>query len=342
MKLYFVLVPLLLISSCQPSKKEKDEDLKSIDKSQTLSSAEVKQARSLMENKCYLCHDPESSMDARVGPPMIAIKKHYARDAQNRNEFIESMWAFVQQPKKEKVKLKGAYEKFGLMPYQPYKEKDIKLIAAYMYDYQIEVPDWFEEHWKKGHQKRKGKQAKQGHQKAFKQRGKKFKSKTTDSLSYAQRGKKMAKATKKQLGKNLMKAIQEKGSAHAVEFCNVKAMPITNKMEKKFDARIQRVSDKNRNPQNKADEEELAFIQKFKQQLKENIEPKPEIVKENGKVNFYYPIVTNSMCLKCHGEPEKDINRATFAKINEYYPKDQAVNYTVNEVRGMWHIEFDE
>jgi len=342
MKFFYIPVFLLLIVSCQPSTKENDDGLKSIDKSQTLSSAEVKKARSLMKNKCYLCHNPESSMNERVGPPMIAIKKHYSKGAKDRSAFINSMWEFVRKAKKSKVKLKGAYEKFGLMPYQPYQEEDVKLIAAYMYDYQIEVPDWFEEHWKEKHHKRKGQQSRQEHQSGFQQRGKKFKSQRPNSLTYAQKGKKMAMATKKQLGKNLMKAIQEKGSAHAVEFCNVKAMSITNKMENKIDARIKRVSDQNRNPQNEADQEELAFIKQFKLQIENDEELKPEIVKENEKVNFYYPIVTNSICLKCHGKPEKDINRATLAKIDKYYPKDQAVNYSVNEVRGMWHIEFDE
>ena len=159
---------------------------------------------------------------------------------------------------------------------------------------------------------------------------------------FAKRGKKIALATKRQLGKNLMKAISEKGVPYAVEFCNVKAMPITQKMEKKFNAKIQRVSDKNRNPQNEANEQELAFIEKFKLQIENNVEPSPEIIKNKNKVNFYYPIVTSSLCLKCHGEPKKDINRATFDKINKFYPKDQAVNYTVNEVRGMWHIEFEK
>ena len=166
--------------------------------------------------------------------------------------------------------------------------------------------------------------------------------KQDSTQSFAKRGKKIALATKKQLGKNLMKAISEKGVPYAVEFCNVEAMPITQKMEKKFNAKIQRVSDKNRNPQNEANEQELAFIEKFKLQIENNVEPSPEIVENKGKVNFYYPIVTNSLCLKCHGEPKKDINRATFEKINKFYPKDQAVNYTVNRVRGMWHIEFNE
>ena len=168
------------------------------------------------------------------------------------------------------------------------------------------------------------------------------KQKKDSTQRFVKRGKKIALATKKQLGKNLMEAISEKGVAYAVEFCNVQAMPITQKMEKKFNASVKRVSDKNRNPQNEANEQELAFIEKFKLQLENNVEPNPEIVENKDKVNFYYPIVTNSLCLKCHGEPKKNINRATFEKINKFYPKDQAVNYTVNEVRGMWHIEFDE
>jgi hypothetical protein len=61
--------------------------------------------------------------------------------------------------------------------------------------------------------------------------------------------------TKQELGKNLMQAIQTKGTAGALEFCNIKALPITDSMSNVLNASIKRVSDLERNPKNKANKE---------------------------------------------------------------------------------------
>ena len=43
------------------------------------------------------------------------------------------------------------------MPYQPYPEETISLIAEYMYDYEIAQPEWFDEHFQREHGRRMGK-----------------------------------------------------------------------------------------------------------------------------------------------------------------------------------------
>ena len=68
-------------------------------------------------------------------------------------------------------------------------------------------------------------------------------------------------------------------------------------MSSKHDATIKRVSDKNRNPNNKANAQELDYISLYKQILKNGEEPEPIVVEENKKVNFYYPIVTTAMLI---------------------------------------------
>ena len=97
MKLSLIVLSILLFTACK-NQNSKSEKSSSDDQYQDLSAVQIEKARSLMENKCYLCHNPESSMDARVGPPMIAIKKHYSKDAEDRSEFIKSMWEFVEKP----------------------------------------------------------------------------------------------------------------------------------------------------------------------------------------------------------------------------------------------------
>ena len=45
------------------------------------------------------------------------------------------------------------------------------------------------------------------------------------------------------------------------------------------------------------------------------------------------------MCLQCHGNKENDISTGTLTKINTLYPKDKAIGYGINQVRGLWVVE---
>ena len=58
-------------------------------------------------------------------------------------------------------------------------------------------------------------------------------------------------------------------------------------------------------------------------------------------MSIFSPITTSALCLPCDGTPEIQIRQSTLAKIVKLYPEDQAIGYDVNEVRGIWSIEFD-
>ena len=146
--------------------------------------------------------------------------------------------------------------------------------------------------------------------------------------------KKIAEETKKNLVTNLTQKISEKGAENALEFCNVNAIPLTKQLEDQHNVMIKRVSDKNRNPDNVANETERKYIDFFKEQLV--LKQKLEAKFDNGV--FYAPITTNSMCLQCHGS-EKDIKPETLAKIKSLYPNDKATGYKENEMRGLMVIK---
>ncbi len=156
--------------------------------------------------------------------------------------------------------------------------------------------------------------------------------------NYVAIGKEYAISTKKILGKNLKQSIAKDGTVGALAFCNQNANPLTHQMEVKYNATIKRVSDKNRNPNNKANATELKHIETFKKQLKNGEEIKPIIEKGKGEVHFYAPIKTNDLCLQCHGKLTAEVQ----SKIKELYPDDLATGYEVNQVRGIWSITFKE
>ncbi|GGG51270.1 Tll0287-like domain-containing protein [Bizionia arctica] len=160
------------------------------------------------------------------------------------------------------------------------------------------------------------------------------------AIDYEEEGLKYALTTQAVLGKNLMKAIQEKGTLAAVEFCNIKAYPLTDSMSVAFKANIKRVSDKPRNPENQAHSKELQYIETFKNVIASQQEPKPILEETDTEVTFYYPITTNSMCLQCHGTPNRELNNEAYKTIKALYPNDIAIGYGVNEVRGLWQVNF--
>jgi len=163
--------------------------------------------------------------------------------------------------------------------------------------------------------------------------------KETEIISNADLGLKYAMTTKAQLGKNLMGTIQSKGTEEAVTFCNVKAFPLTDSMAVVHKAIIKRVSDKPRNLNNAASLKEIDHIKKFKREIASGQKMVPIIEPlDNDSIQFYYPIITNKMCLQCHGEPNKDIKPAVFEKLTALYPEDKAVGYSEDQVRGIWSI----
>lgn len=279
--------------------------------------------KALMELNCNACHSPTAEENARIAPPMIAIKKHYLKEGMTKEDFIADIQKWIKDPSESISKMPGAIKKFGVMAKVDYPKETIDQIADYLFSNEIEQPDWFNEHYIKKH----------GNNTLVSEEDK--------ILTIKDIGMKYALSTKSQLGKNLMSAIQSEGVEHAVSFCNIQAMPITDSMSLVNNAHIKRVSDKARNPNNKANAVELAHITTFKNQLTNKEEMLP-ILEENGdKVNFYFPITTNAMCLQCHGTLKKELALSTYNKIKSLYPKDEAIGYSENQIRGIWSIEFN-
>lgn len=331
MKTYILLPLLLIFLSCKESKTDNYAALKDKNPTKTLVNQEHP-GKKLMKTNCYVCHNPTASHENRIAPPMIAIKKHYINDKTTKEEFIQSMQSWIKNPTEKNAKMRGAVKRFGVMPKQLFPEETIKQIADYMFENDIEEPEWFQEHF--NGQKGKGNgQGKGMHKKNKKQEASK-------NLTLEERGLQYALSTKAVLGKNLMGKIQKEGTVAALQFCNTKAYPLTDSMAVVNKAKIRRVSDKPRNPKNTANSKEKGYIEMFKKDAAFNKESSPIVLESENNVQFYYPIKTNGMCLQCHGKPNSDIKENTLTQIDRLYPKDLARGYDVNEVRGIWSISF--
>jgi mono/diheme cytochrome c family protein len=293
---------------------------------QSNSLAQNTEGLELMKTSCFSCHSPKEDFENRLAPPMIAIKRHYITEGVSKKEFVKAVTAFVQKPTVEKSKMPNAVKRFGVMPAMAFSEEQLRKIAEYIYDADIEKPDWFEQHHKEEQDKHK--------------HGVNHSEQNT--LNFGEQGAKYAMMAKSVLGKNLLDAINTKGVDEALAFCNLKAIPLTDSVATAQKVGIKRVSDKPRNPKNQAASDELAYIEEAKTALAKGEKPLPKTQEINGKMIGYYPIETNTMCLKCHGKPESDIKTTTLEKIGKYYPMDKAVGYGENQIRGIFVVEMNK
>ena len=60
-----------------------------------------------------------------------------------------------------------------------------------------------------------------------------------------------------------------------------------------------------------------------------------------GQTTFLAPILlSKELCLKCHGQPGKDIAPGDLETIRRLYPGDEATGFAMGELRGLWRIDF--
>ena len=311
-----ILVILFTLSNCtqETNQSKTTKDL--------LNSEQYKEGLAIVDQNCITCHPPSGGIDNRIAPPLFAIKAHYEVAEPNKADFINAMTEFLVSPKIENSKMPKAIEKFGLMPNLGFSKEQYEAVAIYIYHADLNKPDWFEEH----HQKEKAELLKYSEESA---------------VDYLKKGMTLALSTKAILGKNLLSAIKTNGADGAVTFCNEKAIALTDSMAQALNASIKRVSDNNRNPNNAANETELAYIQQAKSDIEENGKASPKVIEQNGKMVGYYPIMTNKMCMQCHGKPTLDITSKTLSTINTLYPEDKATGYLENQLRGIWVVEME-
>ncbi|MAT56567.1 MAG: hypothetical protein CMF23_01185 [Ignavibacteriae bacterium] len=141
----------------------------------------------------------------------------------------------------------------------------------------------------------------------------------------------------------LQKEIKQNGIVNAVSVCSDTAQTLTQQFAKEHNIYIKRVSAKNRNPINIPNDYESSAIQKLEKLKSEgNLKKETEffeIVNSNGikTVNYIKPIVTEGICLSCHGS-ESTISDDVKQILSNKYPEDKAVGYSIGDLRGIISI----
>jgi len=157
---------------------------------------------------------------------------------------------------------------------------------------------------------------------------------------YLEAGNEISAAVFGVLSSELMSAMQTEGVRGALSYCNIQAYPLTDSLSKKFNARVSRLAELYRNPDNKlVSDLDHKIFEDFKKMDADTLHSGEKVVSTNGgQVLFYKPILLQPQCMACHG-PKSAIGEENLELIKSLYPEDLAINFNPGDLRGMWKIE---
>ncbi len=139
---------------------------------------------------------------------------------------------------------------------------------------------------------------------------------------------------KKELKSELLSAINKGGAASAVSVCAEQAPLIASRLSRTHGVKLQRVSDRTRNPLNEASESQASILEFFANN------PYGSNVyfddSRDGVSVYAEAIRTDGLCLSCHGT---DLAPEVSNQLQASYPFDTATGYSLGELRGMFSVE---
>ncbi len=143
----------------------------------------------------------------------------------------------------------------------------------------------------------------------------------------------LGKALKSQLKQHLK---TDTSALSAVQFCSTQAQTMTAHVNQKLPAyaKVRRTALKVRNLANKADETDIKVMESYIEKIQSGtFSPEDiEVVKVGESYRVYKPLLTQKVCLKCHGTT---LNPHIVETIHKFYPKDQAIGFKEGDLRGV-------
>ncbi len=155
-------------------------------------------------------------------------------------------------------------------------------------------------------------------------------------------GNRITMETQQVLASSLKTAIEHDGIPQALKYCNVHAYPIVDSLEKKHGVEIKRASFYVRNPRDKPDKTESDILKDYEKTISSGNTPTPRVSITKETVHFARPIIlSNQLCLNCHGKIGEDIKQEHYELIQALYPEDKATGHSMGDLRGIWSIKFN-
>ncbi|HRP69052.1 MAG TPA: DUF3365 domain-containing protein [Turneriella sp.] len=150
-----------------------------------------------------------------------------------------------------------------------------------------------------------------------------------------------------QMMQTVKQEVDKNGYASAVTFCsgfaaefgknkNVEWGKLATHDINAKSFRFRRISEKNRNPNNRADAKQSVILAQW---LKEGATP--TLYRDGTRVTTMHPIkISMPMCLGCHGDAAT-VDKKAIGEIKRLYPNDLATGYKLGDLRGAFVTEIE-
>ena len=141
-----------------------------------------------------------------------------------------------------------------------------------------------------------------------------------------------AQALSTRLRERLSSTLASRGPLAAVEVCAQEAQSLRTAVEKEYGVRVGRASLKLRNPKDTAP----PWVEAWLRAQQPGQTPAPISRIQSGTAQVLRPILTEPVCLMCHGDPAAMPQELRDA-LSKHYPQDQATGYRNGDLRGaLW------
>ena len=113
----------------------------------------------LFKTYCAACHGANvggMDMSKRIAPPIAAVRLHYIGTHADEASFVQAVTSWVEKQDASKSLMRGAINKFRIMPPIAVPKEDAIKIAKYIYAGKIEEPEGFKQHVEDMHGKGMG------------------------------------------------------------------------------------------------------------------------------------------------------------------------------------------
>lgn len=144
-------------------------------------------------------------------------------------------------------------------------------------------------------------------------------------------GDSLTQTADRELRRVLTEKLQEGGLAAALPYCRPETFPRVDSLAKSMQASLRRVSTRPRNPTAQAELTPAELVP---------TDTTCRVARLSAEEFTYQrPVVlTDALCLRCHGTLGQDITPSDYALIKKQYPQDQATGYKVGDAMGVWRV----
>jgi len=148
------------------------------------------------------------------------------------------------------------------------------------------------------------------------------------------------KATGTLLGtlvKRLTDELHVKEPHEALDICSAEAQGITQNIRDEYGIEIHRTALRIRNPKNKPDDYERAWMEAALKRNDVNPAGESEVVTASDgsrELRYVRPLYLAQLCTECHG-PKDGLSPQVVAALKERYPDDQATDFVPGDLRGI-------